>query len=146
LLTAVIVIWVLIIIRFFAHMDNKSDEISIDNMPFDSVNTRFLERSYAISLNYRDPFLQHVSFNGSSKENRSKSINKPRPRAGEDKPNIEVRYFGSISGSSKIAIVQIDQQSFIMKENEERLNCKLVKVSESSIIVTIDGKKSEITK
>lgn len=128
-------------------MDRKSDTMLSSEAEFENVEMRFLNRKYELILSYNDPFLRGSTLKKiptRSRRNSTSSNTKTENRNNE--PALEVKYYGSIIGSSKIAIIEIDNRSVIMKENEERFKCKVLKIYEESILMIIRGKKTKIVK
>ena len=147
LLASVVVVWAIIAMKVYKNLNKKSDSELIHRMNFEEVDMSFLDRKYELNLSYEDPFLGNSSKrrpvhlkNGKKESGNRKSQKKT------DDPLTKIKYYGSIKGSSKIAIIEIEGRSLIVKEDEERFNCKIQKIYDDAIMILINGKQAKIMK
>lgn len=140
LIPAVIIIWGLIMWKVF----DFTSESKVNTLPTyqkASIDT-IMNTPYSLSLNYHDPFLKLTSI---SKTTTSKKNNNIREviidRVVKSIIPPKLNYYGLIQcGSTNTALLEINNQKLLLKQNEAFNEVKIIKFNNDSIWLSYQEK------
>ena len=144
LLPIVLIVWGIIFYRIYSGIDDN-ELISVNHAIPADLKIEMTPSEYSLFLNYNDPFLKNTVRILTSPETQSqKQSMLPKAKTAEDIKLPELQYTGMIRNAKnkhKIALLTIDQVSYMMKSGESQQNVTLLKVWNDSIQVEM-GKKN----
>lgn len=152
----VAIVWGTIIYKIFFYSESDGVEVRIDNTQVKDDTQEHID-TFALSLNYPDPFLKNSKVSprnhaNTSRPTLSQSGKKPAPKAAPKKQEAiivwpTIRYDGLIkSNDITTAIVTINGKSHFLKKDEVAKEVKLLSITKDSIIVMYQQKSKTIKK
>jgi hypothetical protein len=135
LVPAVILIWGAVAYSIFNHMHSSDSNFEQQNAPVSFKTTDTDSIKYQLLANYRDPFnagIRNTKYDEiGEQEKMSRSQNIGQPVAW---PQIE--YQGLISHNKKwVALIKINNSNLLMKEGDEKMDIKLIKMYNDSVLL-----------
>lgn len=148
LVFSVIVIWGIIIYRIFSHVyGTDAPNVAPVALSVDSTFT-FVDSSYKLKLNYKDPFLKggyvpvsnsNKTVNNNSKPGIRRRINQSaQPTVKQTVVWPEIQFSGIIlndKSTEELGLVNINNASYLFREGESRKEILLIKLYADSIQV-----------
>ena len=141
-----VIIWVLILNKYFHFFDKSEHETTVAYAENPKVETIGLAKdTFSINPVMRDPFL---GTNTQKKVTKKKTKKQYKPAKRKPKPinnNIEwpkIQYLGYMQGSessAKLVLIKIDNQLKRIKEGGKYNNIKISKVYKDSIVLIQDN-------
>ena len=139
LIPLVVLIWAIIIIKFVKYL--KGPQIEPNKLTEATFNDTsiFLDDTFSLIANYRDPFLhkQNIKYNSKStvKKNTKKIVKKNTPPKKNIKsPNIKYSGFVQQSSAEKgLGFININGKSYTVREGDVIDKIKIVRIYKDSI-------------
>lgn len=142
LLPVVLLIWGMVIYRFFSFSVTEVQDIQIQNDILKPIAVKQRD-TFEIDVNYRDPFLGKIYL---SESNKTKNVRRKR----ESEQQIlwpQIIYKGIVSDTKnkkKVFMLVINGQTYLMKEKETEQEMTLKSGNKESIVVKYKGDLTKI--
>jgi hypothetical protein len=140
LISAVVIIWGVIIYKVFSWMGDDSLEKSA---PVEVVNKNIstsVKDTFSLLLNYPDPFGFHPVI--------SREMNHSAGKAITSKKWPSISFYGTISTGNKkttLASLRVNGNEVIMKQGDTCCGMRLVTVKKEGIVVRYHGEEREMS-
>lgn len=142
LLAIVVIIWALLIYRFFSLTVGDTAELLPEQIHMNGLLAVKKRDTFSVNVNYRDPFLGKMYV----ADNTIKPQNK-RPKKVEPVVWPDVIYKGMVSDTKdkkKVFMLIIDGKTYLMKEKETEEGITLKKGNRESIDIKYKGEAFSI--
>ena len=142
LLAIVVIIWVLLIYRFFSLTAGNPAEIVSSQSTMTGTLAVKKRDTFSVNVNYRDPFLGKMYVADNVVKPQKKHLKKVEPVVWPD-----VVYKGMVSDTKdkkKVFMLIIDRKTYLMKEKETEGGITLKKGNRESIDIKYKGESFSI--
>jgi len=141
LVPAVILIWGAVVFSIFSHIHNPDTSFEHYSSPAYSKVSESDSSKYQLIANYRDPFnagMKNSSEDEISEQEKLNKIQKMNQQV--NWPNIE--FLGKISHNKKwVVLLKVNNSNILMQEGDEKLNIKLLKMYNDSVLLNFQKDK-----
>jgi hypothetical protein len=156
LIPAVAIIWGMIIYKIVTGVSGPDRVFVVNSVQEENKVEKFLPDTFNLINNYPDPFLKQVR-QKVKKENNIKKDDQPRTRSLRNRENTfkrgrrwpDINYGGIIENkknNTNVCLININNQDYLMNENDVINEVKLINYYEDSIIVEFNEQTKTINK
>lgn len=153
LLPLALIVWGLVIYRIIT-FTNQDEDLSFQNS-FQQVKLvdSTLVDTFTITANYKDPFKRTLAVSSNKKnEKQNQKVNKRGTQRNRSVRRIrwpDIQYGGIIENNQQneiIAIIKIDEKSYLLKKGDENQDVKVLEIYNDSIRLEYKEEKKTIIK